>query len=217
VKILFVHGLGATRFDFLMTARHLKKMGHDVRYFSYFASLHSLEQIRLRLQEDLTAMAAAGDYAVVGHSLGGVLLRDALLKMPVGVLQPKHLFLVGSPMAATKMNTFLSRFWIYQLLAGQCGQLVASEPAMAIIGVPDVATTCIVGSKGWYGKYSPFGDQPNDGIVLEAELQTEKYTDVVRIHARHPVLPMSSRLWPVIHGRLRQENDIKTLTPVTQT
>jgi len=204
MKILFVHGLGATRFDFLMTARHLKKMGHDVRYFSYLASLQSLEQIRLRLQEDLTALAAAGDYAVVGHSLGGVLLRDALLKMPSSVRSPMHLFLVGSPMAATKINTYLSRFWIYQLLAGQCGQLVASEKAMVVIGIPDVATTCIVGSKGWYGKYSPFGDQPNDGIVLEAELQTEKYTDVVRIHARHPVLPMRSGLWPVIHGRLTQ-------------
>lgn len=75
---------------------------------------------------------------------------------------------------------------------------------MAAIGIPDVTTTCIVGSKGWYGKYSPFGDQPNDGIVLEAELQTEKYTDVVRIYARHPVLPMRSGLWQVIHGRLTQ-------------
>lgn len=209
--ILFVHGMGSTRFDFLPNALRLKRLGYEIRYFSYFASLQSLEKIKDHLRDTISAVASSGEYALVGHSLGGVLLRDTLLHMPSGIRQPKHLFLLGSPIIATKLNKYLNRFAIYNVLFGQCGQLVASDEHMSAIGIPDVIITCIAGTKGFRGNYSPFGAHSNDGLVLDVELRIEMFADVVRIHASHPILPACKDLSSVIHNRLKS-NGKNTVT-----
>jgi hypothetical protein len=206
MKILFVHGMGATRFDCFPTFMRLKKLGYDTATFSYFSSFQNLDSIKNRLTNRVVEIASHGDYAVIGHSLGGILLRDILQNLPSGVREPRHLFLVGSPMIATQANKSLSRFVFYKFLSGQCGQLVASQELMEAIGLPSVPTTCVVGTKGFRGRYSPLGDRPNDSIVLESELCTGLFSDVVRIAARHPFLPASPDLWPIIHDRLNSKN-----------
>lgn len=203
MQLLFVHGLGATRFDFLLNARRLRRHGHHCSAFAYWAAFESLASIRQRLIARLTAMAQQGDYAVIGHSLGGVLLRDALLQLPAGVHPPCHLFLLGSPMLATQANQFLNRSRIYRYLAGPCGQLVASASAMAAIGLPALPTTCIAGTRGLTGRYSPFGTQANDSIVRTAELSLERFDDVVTLPLRHPMLPASAAVGAAIASRLR--------------
>lgn len=205
MKILFVHGLGATRFDFFPSACRLSKLGYKTAALSYFASLQTLDSIRKRLQHQLEEIASAGDYAVVGHSLGGVLLREALLSLAPAVHQPKHLFLLGSPIVATRSNTYLSRYPMHNLLFGQCGQLVASPERMRAIGLPAIPTTCVVGTKPFPGRFSLLGKAPNDGIVLEAELCLALFSDVVRISATHPLLPFSAHLPGIIHERLASE------------
>lgn len=130
MKILFVHGLGATPFDCFPTFVRLRRLGYKTSAFSYFASFQSLDSINVRLLNRFAELAAEGAYAVIGHSLGGVLVRDILMRLPAGINQPKHLFLLGSPMIATRMNKHLSTFGVYRLLSGQCGQLVASDTGM---------------------------------------------------------------------------------------
>ena len=199
MNLLFVHGMGATPFDCLPTAWRLKKYGYRTGTFSYFASCQALAAIRLRLASRLAAIAAKGDYALIGHSLGGVLLRDVLCTLPADVRQPRHLFLVGSPLIATQTNRHLNRFTFYKVLFGQCGQLVASTEQMQAIGIPAVPVTCIVGTKGNVGR---FKGQVNDGIVLESKLCPGLFADVAQIAASHPLLPAHRQLAPIIHQRL---------------
>lgn len=199
MNLLFVHGMGATPFDWLPTAWRLKKHGYRTATFSYFASCQSLAGIRQRLARRLAVMASEGEYALIGHSLGGVLLRDALCSLPADVRPPRHLFLVGSPMTATQTNRDLSRFKLYQLLFGECGQLVASNEQMQAVGVPGLPITCVAGTKG---NASRFNGQANDGIVLESELCPGLFADVVHIEASHPLLPAHRQLPQLIHQRL---------------
>lgn len=208
MKILFVHGMGATRFDFYPNSYRLRKLGYTTSALSYFASFQTLDSIRKRLRHQLEEIAAEGDYAVVGHSLGGVLLREALLSLPLAVHQPKHLFLLGSPIVATRANTFLSTYAMYSLMFGQCGQLVASPERMRAIGLPAIPTTCVVGTKPFPGRFSLLGKEPNDGIVLESELCLALFSDVVRISATHPLLPSSAHLSGIIHKRLASESSV---------
>lgn len=202
MKILFVHGMGATSFDCFPTLARLRRLGYKTATFCYFSSFQDLDSIKIRLMRRLSDTAAQGEYAVIGHSLGGVLVRDILTKLPAEIAQPKHVFLLGSPMVATQINQRLSRFWIYRLLFGQCGQLVSSDERMQAIGTPSIPTTCVVGTKGFNGHRSPFGQRPNDSIVLESELCTELFSDVVRFAVRHPFLPATPELSRIIHQRL---------------
>ena len=50
---------------------------------SYSASLEGFESITQRLTTQVIQMAKAGDYLVIGHSLGDVLLRSVLNTVPV--------------------------------------------------------------------------------------------------------------------------------------
>jgi hypothetical protein len=202
MKVLFVHGMGATPFDCFPTLIRLKKLGYETSTFSYFSSFQNLESIKQRLADQIVVLASTGDFAVIGHSLGGILLRDILLGLQAEVRQPKHLFLVGSPILATKANMYLSRFAMYRFLFGQCGQLVASPEKMGAIGIPAIPTTCVLGTRGLLGRYSPFGNLPNDSIVLESEICVDLFSDVVRVEARHPFLPASPQLVRIIHQRL---------------
>ena len=202
MKILFVHGLGATPFDCFPTFVRLRRLGYKTSAFSYFASFQSLDSINVRLLNRFAELAAEGAYAVIGHSLGGVLVRDILMRLPAGINQPKHLFLLGSPMIATRMNKHLSTFGVYRLLSGQCGQLVASDTGMEMICRPSLPTTCVVGTKGINWGRSPFGTEPNDSIVLESELCTGLFSDVVRIAVRHPFLPATQQLARIVDVRL---------------
>lgn len=202
MNILFVHGLGATPLDALPTLMRLKKWGYQTSTFSYFSSVQTLDAIKARLRQRLAKLARGGDYALIGHSLGGVLLRDVLSSLPVEVRRPGHLFLVGSPVLATRTNMYFSRHALYRWLSGECGQLVASQEQMRAIAMPTLPTTCVIGSKGFTGRRSPFGDKANDSVVLESELCPQLFSDVVRIAARHPMLPSHRDLAPLVHRRL---------------
>ena len=194
--------MGATPFDCFPTFLRLRRLGYKTATFSYFSSFQNLDSIKKRLLNRFAETAAEGEYAVIGHSLGGILVRDILMKLPPEIEQPKHLFLLGSPMVATQVNKRFSRYGVYKLFFGQCGQLVASDERMQAIGIPAIPTTCVVGTKGFSSRRSPFGKQANDGIVLESELCTELFSDVVRVAVRHPFLPATQELSRIVHHRL---------------
>ena len=194
VQVLFVHGLGRTPLSGLPTLWRLRRQGHDACSFGYCASLQTFEAIRGRLEERLTRMAGQGDYAVVGHSLGGVLLRSALESLPVAVPRPTQAFLLGSPIAPARMARLLRDRWLFRLLAGDCGQLLASGERMGAIGPMAARTTSIVGIKGWKGAWSPFGGTLNDGVVAVDEVAAPWIAEEIRVPVVHTLLPSSQRV-----------------------
>lgn len=202
MQILFVHGLGASSLDGIPLLWRMRKRGVQAETFSYYASMQKLDLIKQRLQERIRLLAARGDYVLIGHSLGGVLLRVALQDLPADIRAPQRLFLVGSPVRATSINQSFKHWRLYRLFSGECGAVVANPERMDAIPMPSVPTTCIVGSKGLTGRFSPFGNQPNDCMVLESELGLEYCDDVVRVAVRHPYMPASALVHRVVLDRL---------------
>ena len=76
---------------------------------------------------------------------------------------------------------------------GEMGQLLASESFMAALPQPLPQTWIYAGTKGPRGRFSPFGEEPNDGILLVAETQVAGGIPVVEIPASHTFI-MNSRL-----------------------
>jgi len=83
VSVLFVHGMGRSLLSGWLMLHKLRKAGFKTTAFSYSASSESFESITQRLTTQIIQMAKAGDYLVIGHSLGGVLLRSVLNTVPV--------------------------------------------------------------------------------------------------------------------------------------
>ena len=64
---------------------------------------------------------------------------------------------------------------------------------------PTIPTTIIAGTAGPRGQWSPFGNQPNDGIVTVAETGLGPKTEVVLVPSVHTLVMNSPQVAQVIY------------------
>ena len=195
---LFVHGLWRTPRSGWRLLRDLRRAGLKTRTFGYMAISENFDAIVTRLRTEFSLLDTSEDYIVVAHSLGGVLVRAALNSLPPGSAKPNHVYLLGSPVLASRLATRLQNNFMFRMLARDCGQLLASESRMKAIGALDIPTTGIVGIRGISGRYSPFGEDANDGLVSVSEVIAPWLTNCVYVPVFHTLLPSSTRVANII-------------------
>jgi pimeloyl-ACP methyl ester carboxylesterase len=97
MRVLLVHGLGRTRRSFFLLSRRLTGSGHTPEFFSYSPWKESHKSILARPIARLRGLAATEtEVGLVGHSFGGLLLREAIAVTPE--LRVRHLVMLGTPM-----------------------------------------------------------------------------------------------------------------------
>jgi hypothetical protein len=172
MRILLVHGLGRTPLSMAFLARRLRTAGHAPDTFGYAAAVSSYDEIRRRLTERIARADADGaPWVAVGHSLGGLLLRDAIA---VGApTRLAHLIMLATPNQLPRLAPRAIRVPPFRWFAGECGTRLASEEYFRALPRPAVPHTIIAGTRGITGRWSPFGDEPNDGIVALHETMLE--------------------------------------------
>lgn len=186
-NVLLAHGLWRTPICMLSLGRRLKAEGHVARQFAYVSVAEPYERIVARLAGQLSALAAAGPYAVVGYSLGGVLLRAALDR--VNGPQPAHFVMLGTPNRVPLLARRLSTFAAFHLTVGESGSNLSREQFYAALPRPHCPYTIIAGTRGPVGRLSPFLDEPNDGIVAVRETQIGDDDVPVLVPVNHAFLP----------------------------
>lgn len=203
MRALLVHGMGRTPLSWLWLAFWLRRAGVCTESVGYVAGLERFDAISARISDRIASIARNGGYVVIGHSLGGMLLRQALAGLPPGTRMPGRLFLLGSPTRVARLATrFQFRRW-YRLLAGDSGQLLADQARMAAIPPALVPCTSIAGVAGWRSLGGPFGGEPNDGIVAKSELGAAWIDEQLDVPLVHTLLPSSRRVADMILARLR--------------
>jgi len=203
VQALFVHGMGRSPLSGWRLLARLRRAGFRTHTLGYATPLQTFDSIKKRLVVQLEALSATDDdYIVIGHSLGGVLLRAAIAGLPPGTHPPRQIFLLGSPIQAARLAQALQRHWLYRILAGDCGQLLASPARMAAIGSTPIPTLCILGITGWKGRLNPFEGAENDGIVSVLEARAPWAEKEIRIPAIHTCLPSNRQVSGIILAQL---------------
>ncbi|HET8714590.1 MAG TPA: hypothetical protein VFM16_02115, partial [Holophagaceae bacterium] len=161
-RAMLVHGMGRSPLSMLFLAGRLRSRGIESETFGYFAGGADFESIAGRLADRLSGLPEG--YLAVGHSLGGLLLRKAISQLPAQA-RPAHLFLLGTPNHPSRLAQRLARRPIYRVLTGDAGQLLADADRMERLQLLDVPTTVVAGTAGPRWRGTPFGREPNDGIV----------------------------------------------------
>lgn len=166
--VLMVHGLGRTPASLLFLARRLRREGYRAELFGYYAFVESHPWIVGRLAQQLRRLAREGKpVGLVGHSLGGLLLRQAVALVPE--LEVRSLIMLGTPNQAPRLARRVRHWRAFRLLARSCGEFLATPTAISGLPTPAYPYTLIAGNNGWQGRLSPFGDEPNDGFVAVGE------------------------------------------------
>lgn len=202
--VLFVHGMGRTPFSAWRLLRRLRRAGLKTTTFGYSVVFKNFDALVVRLRTRLLLVAATGDYIVIGHSLGGVLLRTALNSLPPGSALPRRVCLLGSPVLPSRIATRLKNNGLFRVLAGDCGQLLGSSDRMNVVGPLTVPTMGIVGIRGLSGRYTPFGDEANDGLVSVSEAAASWLSSCVHVPVFHTLLPSSTLVANLIVQDLAQ-------------
>lgn len=201
---LFIHGMGRSPLSALPLLARLKTGGLTTSTFGYATVFHGFDVITQRLAGRIAEIAAQGEYTLIGHSLGGVLLRAALASLPEGTPQPVHVFLLGSPVLPSRLAQKLGRNVLFRTVTQDCGQLLGSDDRMAAVATV-ARTTSIVGTKGLKGKLSPFGQDDNDGVVAVSETRAPWITDEVQVPIVHTLLPSSPSVADIILQKLEED------------
>ncbi len=178
---ILIHGMGRTPVAMLLLAARLRSAGLHPVLFSYSATFEGWDHCVTRLVQFVDKHTANDRFIMVGHSLGTVLTRAALSKLSH---RPLACFFLAPPSQACSAARNLSHHFVYRLLTGEMGQLLASQPFMSSLPLPNVPTKIYAGTGGPTGRYSPFGEAPNDGIltVQETALSSVPLTTVPAVH-----------------------------------
>ena len=204
MRVLFVHGMGRSPASGWWMLRQLRRAGLGTASFAYSVSRESFATVTDRLVDRLKTLPEGEELVLIGHSLGGVLLRQALCTLGKDGPRAGHLFLLGSPIQTARLALRLGGNPLFRFATRDCGQLLASPERMAAIGIPDVPTTAIVGTRGLLNRRGPFGTETNDGIVSLSEVSAGWLEDRVFVPVVHTLLPSSGRVAEVILERVRR-------------
>ena len=208
MRIVLVHGLGRTPVSLWRLARTLRAEGHVPSFVGYVAAVERFEAIRARVRRRLEAAAATGTpYAALGHSLGGLLVRSALAEWPAGLPLPARLIMLGTPNQSPRLARRLQRFWPYRMALGEAGQVLARPAFFAELSALPVPGTIVAGVRGIGGRWSPFGDEPNDGIVARSETLPHEGVPVVEVPATHTFLMDHPAVRRIVAQALRDAVD----------
>ncbi|MHB8915992.1 MAG: esterase/lipase family protein [Thiobacillus sp.] len=196
--VLFIHGMGRTPLSGWRLLHHIRGAGLKTHTFSYSVAFEKYDAIVARLRAQIASLAATDDYIVIGHSLGGVLLRAALNSLPPGTALPRHVYLLGSPILASRIAARLQNNKLFRIFTSDCGQLLGSLDRMNAIGPPAVPVTGIVGTRGIANRFGIFADEVNDGLVSVSEVSAPWLTSCVQVPIFHTLLPSSAQVADII-------------------
>ena len=195
-----VHGLARTPVSLARLGRALRREGCATATFPYAAFAQGVESIVARLAATLDHLARENEVAVVGHSLGGLLLRAALPRMREP--GPRHLVMLGTPNRPPRAARIAASMPPFRWIAGECGSCLASDSFYRTFQEPGLPYTLIAGTRGLTGRWSPFGSEPNDGLVAVSETLIRADDPVLTFPVSHTFMMNDRRVQEAICAAL---------------
>ncbi|MBD0268531.1 MAG: alpha/beta hydrolase [Cyanobacteria bacterium Co-bin8] len=183
MKVLLIHGMARTSLSLMGLERRLFQAGFTSEHFGYFAFAESFDQIVERLQRRLQVLSAQGPYAVVVHSLGGLMIRAALGGRANDC--PQHVVMLGTPNQPPRLALHAWQLLPFRWFTGQCGFNLTCPDFYQKLPPLLCPYTIIAGTVGPRGSWSPFGDEVNDGIVALSETQLGPCDRILQLPVWH--------------------------------
>ncbi len=155
-------------------ARKLRRAGHRPESFGYLILTEDLDAIAERfaervarvLAEDAEAGRPDRRFAVIGHSLGGVLARLAWPRLPEGLTR---FVMLAPPNRRPVSMVELGSRPPWRLVFRDAARKLSDPAFFAVLPRPDAPTLVIAGDRGLGARWIPVGGEPNDGIVRVSE------------------------------------------------
>ncbi|MDP1644887.1 MAG: hypothetical protein Q8L71_05215 [Thiobacillus sp.] len=100
MDVVLIHGMGRTPLSMMRLRLRLRRAGHHPILFGYSPTFETLQGATTRLVKLIERRVDTRHYALVGHSLGTVIIRSALGHLESRA--PCACFFLAPPMLACK-------------------------------------------------------------------------------------------------------------------
>lgn len=185
--VVFVHGLWLAGWSMAVLARPFRRAGYDVRLYTYPSVRAGLAENAERLGRYVRGLAADPVH-LVGHSLGGIVIRALFQYAPP--TQPGRAVTIVSPHGGSYVAATLSRCRVGRAILGRSiADLVAglawSPPAR------EIGVICGRGGIG-LGRVVPGLPRPNDGVLTLAEMALPGARDTITLDRSHSAMLLAA-------------------------
>ena len=188
--IFLVHAAVVQRSSLALFARRLRSLGFEVHNQSYPNRRLDVAGCAEYLRPGLIHLSetSPGPVHLVGHSLGGLVIRRLL-----DLHQPSNLGRVvtlGTPHRGSRLADLLHRRWFYRKLFGPAGQDLTSDRPLDWVGPwpPPYPIGLVAGSLP-IGPGTGLLPWTSDGTVARESAQPPGGTDYALVPATHTTLP----------------------------
>ena len=171
----------------------LRRAGYRTRFFGYVATFETISGIVERLVRRLNEVKPS---VVIGHSLGGVLLRLALSECPH--LNVEHFFMLGTPNQSPRAARYFWNWWPFRIFSGSCGRFLVAPAEYERIPELKMPYTIFAGTSGMPRVIDPFRGEPNDRIVAVSETVIDAEYPPVLVPAEHSLITYSR----IVHAQI---------------
>ncbi len=186
---ILLHGLGQAPFMLWTLESYLRKNGYFVDNMGYKTRKHSIDQHKEALKDRFKRYSCAATVDLIGHSMGGLVIREALRdKKPENL---GRVVMLGTPNQGSHIADLFEGNPFYRKFFGPAGQELTTkfqERSTANLSINYdlgiVAGTCCW-THPWF-KYRMSG--PHDGLVHPERTQLQGMRDYTEIHATHTLM-----------------------------
>ena len=166
MKAILIHGMGRTPLAMSILAARLSSSNIQPHLFGYSVTFETWEGCIQRYQNFIEKHTLSDEYIIIGHSLGTVLTRATLPRL---IHPPKACFFLAPPTQVPGAARVFAHRKLIKLFMSEMGKVLTDEQRMKSLPVPSVPTKIYSGIAGPRGRYSPFGEEPNDGLLTVKE------------------------------------------------
>jgi len=187
--VILVHGLAGYGWTFRTMKPELREAGFDADLFNYASTRGSLsDHVAAFHIMMMNSLEGVEEVSFVAHSLGGLLLRQALADEAQpwrSRIKVKGLIMIGTPnQGAVLADRFKDSSWFQAAFKG-AGQDLTSGYARDI-PAPAAPYYLIAGQLD--GEGNPLIPGPDDGMVAVSEVRIQPIDDLLILEAGHAAL-----------------------------
>jgi hypothetical protein len=186
---ILIHGMGRTPLAMSLLALRLRRHNIQPHFFAYNVTFERWDKCTKRLERFIQRRVGNRAYIMIGHSMGSLLTR---VVVPRIAHKPQACFFLTPPTRVCKMARILTPRPTARLLGGEFARILADEQFMDSIPSLDVPAKIYAGTAGPRGRYSPFGNEANDGVLMVHETSLPG-VPLQTVHILHPFI-MNSRV-----------------------
>jgi len=189
--VILLHGLCRSSSSMRTMERALTNAGYRVWNIDYPSRTNTIANLSESvLAPAIRACENAGATRIhfVGHSLGGILIRDYLARHSLS--NAGRVVMLGPPNQGSEIVDKLGSRWLFRKINGPAGGELGTAPDSAPnrIGPPNVSVGVIAGDRSinWINSWLIPG--PDDGKVSVERTKLAGMTDWIQLPVSHPFI-----------------------------